>query len=327
MNNMRNILIISTCFLLAIQLSAQKTTKYYTEKELSQVKNEGTIYGTLTTPLKTKKPPLVIFYTGTMGTDRDGNMVNNPQKNNWAAYLADSLAANGVASFRYDKIGTGKSSLNNSSLTMYNIDYNNHIAHALSWMMFFSKKKEEFSKIIVLGHQESVIFGLLAANVVSPNGFIAINAPGTTVDTIIEKLYYPSIPDKLKDIGNTILTELRQGRVYEDVPTPLIPLFGKDIQKILIASMKHNPAEKIKNLQCPVLVIYGENDMDTPESEVLKLAAAAKNATVHKIPLMNTIMKEAKGKNLKNRETYSIPVLPIIDGVTKIIVDFIRATP
>lgn len=327
---MKNTLKIFVILLVAVSttvLSAQKAKKNYTEKELSISKNEGILYGTLVTPLKVNKPPLVVFFTGTMGTDRDGNMVNNPRKNNWVAYLADSLASRGIASFRYDKLGSGKSIITNKSLTLFDITYNNHISGALSWLMLFSKQKNEYSKIIVFGHQESVTFGIVASNVVAVDGLIAVNAPGTTVDTIIEKLYYPSIPDKLKDIGNLILSEMRNGRVYENVPTPLVPLFGKDIQPILISSMKFNPAEKIKDLKCPILVVYGEFDMDTPESEVLKLAAAAQNARVKKIPLMNNILKEVKGNNLKNRETYSIPVLPIIEGVTDVFVNFIHSLP
>jgi dienelactone hydrolase len=327
MKNMLRIFVVVLFVISSSILFAQKGNKHYTEKELFISKSEGTMYGTLVTPLKVKKPPLVVFFTGSMGTDRDGNMVNNPRKNNWVAYLADSLAARGIASFRYDKLGSGKSVLTNKSLSMFDITIKNHISGALSWLMMFSKQKNDYSKIVVFGHQESAIFGIVGSNVVSVDGFIAVNAPGTTIDTLIEKLYFPSIPEKLKGIGNHILSEMRNGRVYENVPTPLVPLFGKDIQPILISSMKFNPAEKIKDLKCPILIVYGEYDMDSPESEVLKLAAAAQNATVKKIPMMNNILKEVKGNDLKNREAYSIPILPIIDGVTDVFVKFIESLP
>lgn len=327
MKNLLRIFVLVVISFSTTMLTAQKVKQNFIEKELSVKNADGILYGTLVTPLKVKKPPLVVFFTGNIGTDRNGNMVNNPNKNNWVAYLADSLASRGIASFRYDKFGSGKSVISNKSLNVFDMTFNKHIAGALSCLMMFSNQKDKYSKIVVLGHQESVTFGLVASNVVSVDGFIAVNAPGTTVDTLMEKLYYPTIPDKLKDVWKQIITELRNGRMYDNVPLPLVPLFGKEIQPIIISSMKFNPAEKIKTLKCPILIVYGEYDLDTPESEVLKLAAAAQNATVKKIPLMNTILKEVKGNNLKNRETYSIPVLPIITGVTDVFVNFIQSLP
>jgi len=327
MKNLRKLIVV---LIVVCQISiaySHNTAKNFTEKALTLKTPEGILYGTLLTPKSSKKPPLVIFITGSIGTDRNGNMENNPDKNNWVAYLADSLAQKGIASFRYDKIGTGISKITKKEMSLYDVTYDVNVAHSISWLLFFSKKRKEFPKQILFGHGDGSTIGLVASNVVNVDGFISACASGSTNDRVIESLYFPSIPDKLRDIGMYILAEMRAGRTTDSVPLPLIPLFGKEIQPIIISGMKYDPSQKVKTLPCPLLIVYAEYDLDMPESETLKLAAASPTSKVLKIPSMNHIFKEVRNDYLKNRGTYSIPVLPIIDGITDKLADFINSIP
>ena len=55
------------------------------------------------------KPPLIILHAGLGAADRDGNNYNVPGRNDALGQLARALAALGVASYRYDKRGSGQS--------------------------------------------------------------------------------------------------------------------------------------------------------------------------------------------------------------------------
>ena len=71
----------------------------------------GSVEGTLLLPAKAAsgKVPVVLIVAGSGPTDRDGNSAGLPGQNNSYRMLAEALAADGIASLRYDKRGIGTS--------------------------------------------------------------------------------------------------------------------------------------------------------------------------------------------------------------------------
>src|SRR4030095_8412999 len=69
----------------------------------------GVIYGTLEAPSGSGPFPIVLMHAGSGPTDRDGNSVTLPGKNNNLKMLAEELAGHGIASLRYDKRGVAAS--------------------------------------------------------------------------------------------------------------------------------------------------------------------------------------------------------------------------
>src|SRR5262249_16837736 len=63
----------------------------------------GIIHGTLLMPEGSAKVPVALIIAGSGPTDRDGNSPLLPGKNNSYKMLAEALAAEGIASLRYDK--------------------------------------------------------------------------------------------------------------------------------------------------------------------------------------------------------------------------------
>ncbi|MEM1270723.1 MAG: hypothetical protein AAGI08_11835, partial [Bacteroidota bacterium] len=69
----------------------------------------GSLSGTLLLPDGDGPFPVAVIHAGSGPTDRDGNSAMMPGKNNSLRYLAEALAAEGIATYRYDKRGVGAS--------------------------------------------------------------------------------------------------------------------------------------------------------------------------------------------------------------------------
>ncbi|HSZ37389.1 MAG TPA: hypothetical protein VK773_09890, partial [Acidimicrobiales bacterium] len=67
-----------------------------------------TVYGTFRHPTSGSSVPGVLLIAGSGPTDRNGNNANYPGPIDTLRTLADWLSSDGVASLRYDKLGTGK---------------------------------------------------------------------------------------------------------------------------------------------------------------------------------------------------------------------------
>ena len=70
---------------------------------------EGQIKGKLLLPGGGKTCPVVLIIAGSGPTDMDGNSAIGNLRNNSLKFLAEGLAANGIASLRFDKRGIGTS--------------------------------------------------------------------------------------------------------------------------------------------------------------------------------------------------------------------------
>jgi len=73
----------------------------YLSEEIDLFNGEFKLPSTLQIPENVKKPPVIMLIAGSGPTDKNGN--NSFMTNNHLKYLAEELAAQGIASFRYDK--------------------------------------------------------------------------------------------------------------------------------------------------------------------------------------------------------------------------------
>lgn len=124
----------------------------YEQKEL-EIKNKNIkIAGTLTLPKDTDFP-IVILVSGSGQQDRDCELVGH--KPFWV--LADYLSKNGIAVFRYDDRGIGKSTGEFGSST--ETDFTSDVLAVFTYL----KKKYPGHAIGIYGHSEGGIIGLRAA--------------------------------------------------------------------------------------------------------------------------------------------------------------------
>jgi len=136
----------------------------------------GTIAGTLLVPPASGKIPVVLIIAGSGPTDRDGNNPLLPGKNNCYKLLADALAAGGVASLRYDKRGIGESRASGGA-SEADLRFSMYVDDAVGWIVRL-KADGRFSRVIVAGHSEGSLIGMVAANNGHADAYVSIAGGG-----------------------------------------------------------------------------------------------------------------------------------------------------
>ncbi|RAJ19876.1 alpha/beta hydrolase [Pedobacter cryoconitis] len=281
----------------------------------------GALYGTLVIPNKqTEKIPVVIFISGSGPTDRNMNQGNLIRTNSFLL-LANSLAANGIASLRYDKRGVGKSE---GALKSNNIELNDYVNDA---ELFIKKLKADsrFSKIIILGHSEGSTIGILTAKKTKVNALISLCGPSSDLGTILRK-QLKTLPDSNYTIASKILDTLQTGKlIHQKISSPtLVALFNPVVQPYLISSMKYQPSIELKKLTIPIFILGGTEDQQIGIENTERLAKSNPKSQLLLIKGMNHVLKSTTGKTT---ESYTNPDLPLHGGLVSSITKFINNLP
>lgn len=278
----------------------------------------GNIEGTLLVPESKNKVPLVLIIAGSGPTDRDGN--NPVMKNNSLKMLAEGLVENGIASVRYDKRGIGESK--NAGVSESELRFEHYVQDAQAWVDFLSKDSR-FSEIIVLGHSEGSLIGMIAAQNSEVDKFISLAGVGTPAGEIIREQLKPQPPFVLEQ-SLPILEKLEKGETVAEVPPMLFSLFRPSVQPYLISWFRYDPRQELAKLNKPVLIIQGTTDLQVGVADAEKLANATKRAELRILEGMNHILKEAESDRAKNIATYSMADLPLKTDLVKSVIEFIR---
>ena len=279
----------------------------------------GNLKGTLTTPVKkTKKAVLMI--SGSGPTDRDGNsalgFINNGLK-----MVSEELTIAGYAVLRYDKrgIASSKEMVSNPSEQVFD----DFVADAKDWVNFLSERG--YSKIIIAGHSQGSLVGMLAAqqseNVV---GFVSIAGLAEDAGTaIVRQLKSQSI--EMAEGAQIKIDSIRMGYEVTRYNPLLISLFGPHIQGFLKSYIRYTPVDEIKKLNIPVLIINGTTDMQVGVDQAKALKEAYPAAELAIIENMNHVLKNVPDENPQaNMATYSNPELPLSEGLITSITSFIK---
>ena len=303
-------------FLLICSISIAQDTANYNKKDLSV---SPFIDGTIVTPEGSEKPPLVIIIAGSGPTDRNGNQ--QMMSNNAYKLLAQALYKEGIASFRYDKRIIKQ--MKNRTINEESIRFDDFIKDANDVVAYF-ERSGAFSKIIILGHSQGSTVGMIAAQNAG-DGYISLAGPGRSIDDVIVEQLSKQAPG-LKDNARSAFDDLRVNGVANNYSEGLASIFRPSLQPFIRSWMQYNPAEEIKKLTIPVLILAGDRDLQVlpSEGEVLKAAHPAATYTI--IPNMNHILREIKEKDgdLVNQKSYNEPKRPIIPTLIEAVVSFVK---
>lgn len=308
----------SLCFLIAsFNARSSVTDSSFTETTVILETASGKIYGSLITPVHFKEGPVVLIIAGSGPTDRNGN--NPMMKNNSLQQLAVGLVNKGIASLRFDKRGVAESvgALKKES----ELRFDDFVADASAWVELL-KADKRFTEIIIAGHSEGSLIGMIAAQK-HCSKFISIAGAGEPANITIRK-QLASQPSQVTDIAYPVLDSIAAGHLVAEVRPMLMSLFRPSVQPYLISWFKYNPKTEIKKLTIPVLIIQGTTDIQVSVDNAQNLHSAKPDAKLLIIENMNHVLKIVSADRSENIKSYSNPDLPIASELMENIISFIR---
>lgn len=308
-------------FIIAGLFGQTSSDTVYIETEIELKTPTGEISGTLTIPQDVTTSPIVLIIPGSGPTDRD---CNSPMGIHTNAYkmLSEGLAKSNISTLRFDKRGIGKSMFAMTSES--DLRFETYINDVVAWISLL-KSDKRFSSIIVLGHSEGSLIGMIAAAQTDVAGFISISGVGKSADKVLQEQLQTKLPPQLLDESNKILDSLRIGKTISNVNPNLAVLYRPSVQPYMISWIKYDPAKEIRKLKIPVLIIQGTTDLQVTVDDAKLLSASKSDAKLLIIENMNHVLKESDSDVQNNMATYQNPDIPLKTGLTDEVVDFIKS--
>jgi pimeloyl-ACP methyl ester carboxylesterase len=277
----------------------------------------GAIDGTLSVT-STSLSPVVLIIAGSGPTDRNANSLGLGLHSDAYRLLAADLEQQSIASLRFDKRGVGASAAAMSS--EHDLTFDTYIADVASWLRKL-RADGRFTKIVVAGHSEGSLIGMVAAQRAPADAFVSLEGAGRPIEVVLREQLKPKLSPELYQQADAIITSLQNGKSVATVPPELNVLFRPSVQPYLISWFKYDPALEIAKLRMPVTIIQGTADVQVTMADAQALHNAAPASKLVVVKGMNHVLKYAPDTSsqaaiLKGYENPSLPVDPrVVDAV------------
>lgn len=265
--------------------------------------------------------PLAVIIAGSGPTDRDGNSLQGLKTDAYKR-LAEALADLGIATVRYDKRGLGGSAELGKDENLLTIDVFAKDAQAIAkW----ASQLPNVGPIVLIGHSEGGVLALLAAKPAAAKAVVLLTTPGRPLGQILrDQLARPVLPADLRSEALEIIAALERGEEVKTVRADLEPLFRPSVQPFMRSWIKTDPAQLLRGLDVPVLVIGGGRDIQVGRTDFDALAAARAGVGSTWYPTMGHTLKQT-GEDLQSQgKAYMDPTLALADGLADGIARFIH---
>lgn len=245
--------------------------------------------GTLTLPKKEGKFPAVILISGSGQQNRDSEILGHKP----FLLISDYLTRNGIAVLRYDDRGVGQSKGNPTLST--SADFANDAAAAVDYLR--SRKEINTKNIGIIGHSEGgMIAPMLAANDKNIAFLVLLAGTGVTGDLVLLDQNYQlgkqagMTEAELEEakvtnqtLYNIIKADTNLSQTKENLTAFLQSAIDKspeserpskeevattiknEVNSMTIPWFRYfityDPAQNLKKVKCPVLILNGEKDI------------------------------------------------------------------
>lgn len=296
----------------------------------------GVIAGTLRMPTanqfssrrRPSQGPVVLIIAGSGPTDRNGNSGTQVTGNTYAM-LADALAVRGIASVRYDKRGIAASRVAGQREADMRFDIG--VEDASLWIEKL-RNDPRFKSVIVAGHSEGSLVGMLAARHARADGFVSIAGVASRASDVLRVQMKPQLAalPALAEANESIIKSLEAGQTVDPLPPlvagipGLVSLWRPSVQPYLISWFRFVPSAEFAMFKRPALILQGTTDIQVSVDEAKALAAAKPDATLTIIDGMNHLLKSAPADRMGNIATYTQPELPLVKDVPDAIAAYVN---
>jgi uncharacterized protein len=317
------------------------------EHEVTFTSGNDTIYGTLLLPNGSRKMPAALLLSGSGPTDRDGNNTLLPSPIDSHKIMARILADQGVASLRYDKLGTGKTGIASYAAHPGDLDFDTYVNEARDGLKYLKSRPDiDPTRIMILGHSEG---GFIAMLVASDSGsrvkaLALVNSLSKPYLQTIHDQYQARLADAVKAgtltqagadkivsaIDNINRSLLSTGTLPADIPPELAQIYNPTTAKFLASVGKYDPGKVAESLPntLAVLVTCGEKDIQVLCSDVPNLLdgfrlAGNEHVTFVQLKDTNHILREVQGGDPAD---YADTSKPFSTQMKQALSDFVKAS-
>ena len=309
---MKRIIIAIVLALMAVVASASVPVTLSTDT--------GEIHGTLLVPDNASRTAVLII-AGSGPTDRNGNSLVTGIATNTYKMLADSLAARGYASLRYDKRGVAASAA--AATDESQLTFEAYIDDAAAWAEWLAAD-ERFDRVVLAGHSEGGLIALVAAKRSDKvAGVITLAGVGESIDATLRR-QLGTQPEPYRSECMRIIDELKAGRKVSDPMPELGALFRPSVQPFLISQMRYEPSTEARTLSQPLLVVQGTTDIQINLNDAIKLSTVNPRTRLAIVSEMNHVLKPCASLDQQAQMmTYINDTLPLAPTLVATIVDFL----
>lgn len=290
--------------------SRREQSPPYRIEELTIGHDSLTIGGTLTRPQKESASPLVILISGSGAQNRDEEIMGFKP----FALIADHLTRNGIATFRFDDRGVGRSTgrFAEATLDMLASDVKTIIRY------FEESSAYPFPEIILLGHsQGGIVAGKTATEMPAVDKLILMASPGRSLQDVLryqvrhafgethfteqdiaqEVAARDRVMEAIRSGGNVEKAKAHYRAQYLKLLRKLpeqqqkqigdLQAFAKRQAEQLTAAFRtpqmqsllwYDPTSDLRSIERPVLVLFGKKDTQI-------------TIGMHKQPIVNALEK------------------------------------
>ena len=243
----------------------------------------GPIDAVLTVPPGVDHPPVALIIAGSGTTDHDGN---GPQvKPGTLKKLSEQLVARNIATLRYDKRGAGgwKPEFGRPE----DFRFVNFVDDAAA-LVNYLRESGKFSKVIVVGHSEGGLVGILTTRRVPVDRLVllvtAARRQGDLVKAQLEKTVPPDVFEPIAKAIDAVMA----GQIV-DPPPPGFSV-APSMQPGIASAFTEDPIDPLKKVTEPTLIIGGGRDRQVARVDFAALSAASPVAKTLWLPDMNHVL-------------------------------------
>lgn len=278
-----------------------------------------TLKGTLNLPPNCEKIILIVLGNGP--SDRDGNQLYT--KNNAFKQLADSLAAHGIGSLRYDKRDAKpQKCIQIREASTHLMDYAKDVTRWHKWL------RAHFSnlKIGYLGYSEGGLYATLAAQENHPSFIVLVAALGRPIDSLIRDQMQSQPPSMAKEVDSLLLRLRNNKEIGLPENSHLHTLFRPSILPFMREWIRYNPADELAKLPQSIasLIIQGDLDLQVKLIDAQLLQSKRPSSKMVIINGMNHVLKPCpySCNTSANLKLYNEPNLSIHAQLVESVVRF-----